>query len=49
MLALNGHRARIMKLVDLIGKRTALPSLTQIELKEILTPLYYKAYKNDLL
>ena len=38
-----------MKLVDLIGKRTALPSLTQIELKEILTPLYYKAYKEDLL
>jgi hypothetical protein len=36
-----------MKYVDLIGKRTALPSLTHSELKDILTPIYYNAYKDN--
>lgn len=34
-----------MKTVDLVGKRTSLPSLSPDKLKEILTPLYDDAYK----
>ena len=36
-----------MKSVDLLGKRTSLPSLTINELKEVLKPLYDEAYKNQ--
>ena len=38
-----------MKSVDLIGKRTFLPSLNKAELKKILKPLYNEAYKKTVI
>lgn len=35
-----------MKQVDLIGKRTALPSLTMNDLNELLSPIYQEAYRD---
>lgn len=35
-----------MKQVDLIGKRTSLPSLTTDDLHELLSPIYYEAYRD---
>ena len=35
-----------MKQVDLIGKRTSLPSLTNKDLINLLTPIYHQAYNN---
>jgi hypothetical protein len=41
------HREKFrtfMKQVDFLGKRTSLPSLGQLELEELLSPLYAEAY-----
>ena len=35
-----------MKQVDLVGKRTSLPSLNTDDLKALLAPLYYEAYRD---
>ena len=41
------HREKFrtfMKQVDFLGKRTSLPSLGQLELEELLSPIYAEAY-----